>query len=112
MKTRNLIITLFCCISFSCGKVDNILTEVPLVSSNKEKGGFTLSSPTASVTVKVTTYNILSEKYDYKFPNNTWASRKAAWKDIIKQSNNVPEILGIQEGQEIDQVNDVITAMG
>src|SRR5690606_21746421 len=70
------------------------------------------STPTASVIVKVTTYNVLSKIYDNKFPNNTWASRKAAFKSIMKQSNNVPEIFGIQEGQDINQVNDIISIMG
>lgn len=112
MKVLNYVILgLFTAFSVGCNKIDG--PQPKLESTNSNKGKLKVQSqPVASVTVKVTTYNILSKNHDGTFPNNMWVDRKDALKDIIKQANNVPEILGIQEGQNIDQVDALILRMG
>ncbi len=100
-------------VNVSCSKVQNVEPNGGVLTAVSNKNAaIVYSVPTTSVTVKVTTYNILSKNYDSKFPNNIWADRKDAVKAIIKQSDNVPEILGIQEGQNIEQVNALILRMG
>jgi endonuclease/exonuclease/phosphatase family metal-dependent hydrolase len=66
----------------------------------------------ASATVKVTTYNIRSKRYDDKAPNNTWASRKDAVRGILMQAETAPEILGVQEGQVREQIDALTLRMG
>lgn len=66
---------------------------------------------TASFATVVETFNLLSSKHDYKFPNNTWSSRKHAAAEIILQADNSPDILGIQEGQIKEQVLDLATLL-
>lgn len=67
---------------------------------------------TATFATVVTTFNLLSSTYDSKFPNNIWSSRKQAVADIITQPGNSPDILGIQEGQVKNQVEDLATLLG
>ncbi len=62
---------------------------------------------TADYSVTVGTYNILSSRYDHVFPNNIWENRKEEMRNIILQSDNNPDILGIQEGMIDAQVNDL-----
>lgn len=67
----------------------------------------TRTCKTASYSVTVGTYNILSAKYDNVFPNNLWESRKNEMRNTILQSNNSPDIFGIQEGMVDKQVNEL-----
>jgi endonuclease/exonuclease/phosphatase family metal-dependent hydrolase len=101
----------------SCSKSDEEVSAsanklLAIKVSDRSPVGLLSLTPTDSVIVKVTTYNVLSKNHDSTFPNNTWAMRKTAFQSIIKQGNNVPEILGIQEGQNLSQVNDIVSLMG
>lgn len=73
--------------------------------SNWSDWSETKETKTAAFSTVVETYNLLSSKYDYKFPNNTWNSRKEAFRDIVLQSD--PDILAVQEGQIKSQVTDL-----
>lgn len=59
---------------------------------------------TALFSTTVGTYNLLSSKYDHVYPNNIWKNRKKAVKAIIMESDNNPDIFGIQEGMVKQQV--------
>lgn len=66
----------------------------------------------ASATITVTTYNMLSTQYDENYPGITWQTRRHEFAKIIRQPNNDPDILAIQEGQERPQVDDLTTMLG
>ena len=113
MKTFNtILLSLLLTGIMGCKKGTAILPENQETTLSNATAVALAAAPVATVTVKVTTYNILSKDYDATFPNNMWVGRKDAVGNIIHQSNNVPEILGIQEGQNLAQVNDVVSRMG
>lgn len=70
-----------------------------------------IHSKTALFSTTVETYNILSSQYDSIFPNNIWEERKVAMRNIIMDSQNYPDILGIQEGMKKSQVMDLVSLL-
>ena len=70
-----------------------------------------VASPTTA-TLDLGTYNIFSSEYEDRFPDNTWESRRTAVGRIIRQRDNNPDILAIQEGQVAAQVDDLVATLG
>lgn len=68
-------------------------------------------TPTTA-TINLGTYNIFSEEYEDRFPDNTWESRRLAVGRIIRQRDFNPDILAIQEGQVASQVDELIATLG
>lgn len=66
----------------------------------------------AAATIDFATYNILSSQYDDLFPDDKWADRRDAAAEIVKQDDNDPDILGVQEGQVAEQVDDLVAGLG
>src|SRR5699024_7800306 len=65
-----------------------------------------------TATLNLGTYNIFSSEHEDRFPDNTWDSRRLAVGRIIRQRNNNPDILAIQEGQVAAQVDDLVDTLG
>lgn len=65
-----------------------------------------------TATINVETYNIFSIVHEDQFPDNAWVDRRAAVGEIIGQEDNDPDILAIQEGQDAQQVADLIDVLG
>lgn len=63
-------------------------------------------------TLNLATYNIFSKEFEDRFPDNLWKDRREAMGKIIRQRDNNPDILAIQEGQVAEQVTDLITTLG
>src|SRR5690606_37412 len=63
---------------------------------------------TAEFEASFGTYNILGVAHDDIYPENTWATRKLAVRDIIVQAGNHPDISGIQEAIATVQMGEVL----